>query len=272
MKIYFQSEAECNYFKHLIAYNHLFYKQTKHKRKGYELAIAHIPIHILITCFIKVYFVFRLSKNIKEIAQNVYYYTNQTEIDRIVEWTYFLLQEKSIIKEHFNEYSLFDYLYYFLIKQFQRMPTTTEIYYDMFILFQFKQFHEQLIEIVGFAIDEMKREEEFQHFLHTIREYISFRKPKRSTLHVLQRNPFQLYTHSGEKISDVQLNTLMKKEPLYLIGLDESERNLAPIITLLPELVYIYGNDVNEPKTVTLLNIFQERAKFLPESSFPFHI
>lgn len=272
MKIYFQSEAECNYFKHLIAYNHLFYKETKHKRKGYELFVAHIPLQILLTNFIKVYLVFRLSKKIKEIARNIYYYSNKTEIEQIVEWTYFLLQEKSFMDDQFNESSLFDYLYYTLLKQFQQMPTTTEIYYDMFILFQFKQFHEQLIDIVGFAIDEMKREEEYQHYLHTIREYIHFRKPKRSTLHVLQRSPFEFFDHQGNKISDLQVTRLMRNEPLYLIGLDEKERNLAPIVTLLPELLYIYGNDVNEPKTVTLLNVFQERAKFLPESSFPFSL
>lgn len=270
MKIYFQSEAECNYFKHLISYKDIFFTETKHKRKGYELLITHIPLQIIINSFIKVYFVFRLNDKIKEIARNTYFYTKQTDIERITEWTYFLVQETTFLKEHFNKKSLYDYLYEILYKQFEQMSLATEIYFDTFMIFQLKQFHERLRDIVGFAIDEMKREEEYQYYIHTIRQYIHLRKPKHSAIHILQRNQFEFYNHRGEKITDVELNNLMKKEPLYLVGLDENERNLAPIITLLPEIVYIYGNDVNESKTLTLLNIFQERAKLLPESSFPF--
>lgn len=270
MKIYFQSEAECAYFKHLLSRHQLCYTETKHKRKGHGLYIAHIPPDVFASGIVNVYLVFRLNNNIKDIARNVYYYTNETEVERITEWAYFLLQDKTFIQDMFHKPTLYGYLYELLFNQFRQMQITTEIYYDMFILFPFKRFHEQLVDIVGFAIDELKREEEFQHYVHTVREFIRCQRPKRTTLHVLQRNPFQLYDHAGNKVSAKELKDVVKKEPLYLIGLDETEKNLAPIIAFMPKRIYIYGDDVHEPKTVMLLNIFQERAKLLPEQAFPF--
>lgn len=69
----------------------------------------------------------------------------------------------------------------------------------------------------------------------------------------------------------MDLQTLMQKEPLYLFGLDETEMNLSPLIAMAPEKVKIYGDDPAEPKTLTVINVFQEKAEFQPTREFPFY-
>lgn len=40
----------------------------------------------------------------------------------------------------------------------------------------------------------------------------------------------------------------MQEEPLYMVGLDEDEWNLAPLIAMCPETIYIYGDSPSDAK------------------------
>jgi hypothetical protein len=62
----------------------------------------------------------------------------------------------------------------------------------------------------------------------------------------------------------------MQSEALYIFGLDENELNLAPLIAMVPEKIKIYGNDPSEAKTMTVINIFQEKVIFEHDRHFPF--
>lgn len=56
-----------------------------------------------------------------------------------------------------------------------------------------------------------------------------------------------------------------------MIGLDENEMNLAPLIALLPSNIFIYGDDSSEARTLSIINIFQERVTFCSLNKFPFN-
>jgi len=127
-----------------------------------------------------------------------------------------------------------------------------------------------LTHVVGLAIDEFKREEEHQNFIHSIREYIHKRKPKIEEVHLLQGDPFLFFKGNGSRFTSIELKSIMHKEPLYMIGLDATEMNLSPLIALLPGQIYIYGEYPSEAKTLTIINIFQERVRFYPYEKFPF--
>ena len=120
------------------------------------------------------------------------------------------------------------------------------------------------------GIDELKREEEYQSFVDSVRHYIMRRKAKIDVLHIIQGENFTFYNARGKKYTEAQLQQLMQKEPLYLLGLDEYEQNLSPVITLLPKKIYIYGNHPSEAKTLALINLFEERVQFRPLEKFPF--
>ncbi len=218
---------------------------------------------------VSAYLTVELPLKIERIAREHYYYTDPIEIERIIEYTNCLLQDACYVKQWFKARSLFAYLYKNIHDHFMlHAPTSIYIQFETFVRFQFKTFHQQLIDIVGEAIDEMKREEEYQYFIEKLRRYIQHAPPKCRSLHIVQAEPFRFYTEYGTLLNRSFLRKKMAEAPLYLFGLDEHEWNLSPIIALLPEKLYIYGRNENEGKTVTLLSIFEERARFLSEDAF----
>lgn len=270
MKILFRSSEVLLYFKKLLINKNIVIKEIKQK-EGYTIDIKDISKKQLSESFIRIYQTFYLQGQIDKVINEQYFYCTTEEALHINEWVHWLLQDSSFIKNQFYKTSLFDYLSSSLLLQFEKLPIINEyIDYDTFILFQLKSFHEQLIDVVGYAIDEIKREEEHQQFIQKVRNYISLHEPKCEKLHILQANPFQFYSQWGEKYSDTYLQTLMKKEPLYLFGLDESELNLSPILTLLPKQIIIYGTNPSEGKVITLINLYQERITFVHKNQFPF--
>ncbi|WP_375540675.1 sporulation protein YtxC [Virgibacillus saliphilus] len=81
---------------------------------------------------------------------------------------------------------------------------------------------------------------------------------------------FTFYKHNGKQISTMELRSLMKSEPLYIVGLDEDELNLAPLVAMAPKKIKMYGDDPSEPKTLTVINVFQEKVDFKAYHHFPF--
>lgn len=270
MNIYFRSYDEYTAFKRLIEHKTSIVKETV-SQHGFIIQVKPLSNDELIHLFIQLYIMYRLQLDIQKIIRHDYYFTNETDVERIVEWTNWLLQERTFIDEQFNEQTLFNYLLRTLLNHLRhRSAFQTTINFDTFILFQFKTFQKKLIHIVGYAIDEMKREEEYQHFVQTARMYVQQQIPKTPFIHIVQGEVFQFYNQFGEKIPQATLVSQMRKMPLYLFGLDETELNIAPAISLLPDRIHIYGAEENEGKTVTLLNIFEERAQFYPTEYFPF--
>ncbi|WP_337018057.1 sporulation protein YtxC, partial [Oceanobacillus massiliensis] len=95
-------------------------------------------------------------------------------------------------------------------------------------------------------------------------------EPGLPVIHILQGNTFTFYKQNGKRLSNIELRVMMKKEPLYIVGLHDNEFNLAPLIAMAPEKLKIYGDDPSEPKTLTVINVFQEKVDFEPISNFPF--
>ena len=126
--------------------------------------------------------------------------------------------------------------------------------------------------MVGLAIDEYKREEDHQEFVNMLREYIAKKEPIYNVVHIVQGNTFSFFKADGKRFTRMELRMLMQKEPLYIVGLDEDELNLAPLVALAPKKIKIYGDDPSEPKTLTVINVFQERVDFESINKFPFPI
>src|SRR5699024_9861930 len=100
-----------------------------------------------------------------------------------------------------------------------------------------KPFKEELIDYVGLAIDEFKREEEYQAFINMLREYVTKKETEVPIVHVVHGESFIFYDSDGREWSVHQLRALMKKTPLYLLGFPVEEWNLAPFIAMAPEKI-----------------------------------
>ncbi|MUV39358.1 hypothetical protein JNUCC1_03234 [Lentibacillus sp. JNUCC-1] len=210
----------------------------------------------------------RLSRMINDIIHYNFYYTRTVEMERILALTHWIFfgedEDSQRVKNYKDPAQVIKTIFLTNIKE------STTVHFDSIVNFRFQVFKDQLIHYVGLAIDEFKREEEHQAFVHTLREYVKQKATTYPVLHVVQGKDFMFYKPSGKKFSAMELRMIMHKEPLYIVGLDKNEYNLAPLITLAPEKVRIYGDDPSEAKTLTVINVFQERAHFEPLENFPF--
>lgn len=270
--VYFQKEEEMNYFCDVLYRYHkkVSLQFRKHEHWGRELYIhdRDVTVSQVIRALVDVFMAFRFRTFIERIIRDTYYYEDRVEIDRIVTLTDGVLRDPYFQAMLWKKFSSITEYIYFLLKT--HIQTSSPIHYDSLITFCLHPLRSCLTEAVGFGIDEMKREEEYQNFVESIREYVRRQRAKTACVHVLQHDPFQFFSSSGHRYEPFELKRLMEDIPLYSFGLTTDEMNLAPAIALLPEQIYIYGDHPTEAKTVTLRNIFQERCSFISRNAFPF--
>ncbi|RCW66333.1 sporulation protein YtxC [Saliterribacillus persicus] len=215
----------------------------------------------------KVFVTHKEYQMIRTILGESYYFTEEHEVDRITAISLAILnKDEDIYEASIHKHELHDTLqmiFYYNIE-------STSIDFDSIVRFRMHLYQEHLIQIIGMAIDEFKREEDYQLFLQSIREFLQRRPPEIETLHILQGNPFIFYYENGKRISVKEMNELLCHTPLYLFGLESNEKNLSPFLALAPKKVIIYGEDPTEAKTQNILNIFEENAKFSSLEAFPF--
>ena len=225
-------------------------------------SIAQSMVYVFIT--------YRLGSMLREIIKNKYYFSDKHEVEKIHELAEWIVLGEDldciIIRENKHPIQLLRAIFLMHIRN------TQTIHFDSIVQFGMKVFKEDLINYVGLAIDEFKREEEHQSFINTVREYVIKKEPNIPLIHVLEGNPFHYYSETGSLFSKLELHVLMKKEPLYLIGLPQDEWNLAPLVAMAPKEIKIYVDDSSNPKAQTIINVFQERVTLHSFRDFPYFL
>ncbi|ENH97057.1 hypothetical protein J416_07672 [Gracilibacillus halophilus YIM-C55.5] len=217
--------------------------------------------------FSQLYITHRETTTIRSILQKKYYFTNEAEIEKISTIARSLLEkDEYFYEDRIHQHELRD----ILVEIFLLHVEPPVIRFDSIIYFRLHHYLEQLTDMVGLAIDEFKREEEYQSFVHTLREFVLRKHPNEEVVHVVQGDIFQIYNDDGVLYHREKLNELLDQFPLFIFGLQENEWNIAPLIALAPNHIYMYGDDPSEPHTHTVMNIFQENLSFYPFAYFPF--
>lgn len=272
MDIYLRSSKEVICFcEHL--FNH--YKQIDLEWKKDEIHGNHISLEkveaseqlllAISRALVAVYHSFHLSQRLKQIIKKNYYYTDRIEIERIIEQVYVLLDDpRNELSKKIKE-SLQNLFY-------ERAKNEYSLYFNSMIHFQLSALQEYLIDVVGLAIDEFKREESHQEFIHNVRNFMRKKQSNFKEIHIIQGKEFTFYKESGKKLTKTDIRRLLQEEPLYILGLTTSEYNLSPLIAMAPKQIFIYGTDPFEGKTQSIMNIFQDRVTFKNIQEFPFTI
>ncbi|WP_228275607.1 putative sporulation protein YtxC [Gracilibacillus oryzae] len=216
-----------------------------------------------------VYIKHREYQAIQTILEKTYRFTNPEEKERITSLAKSLIEKDEDIYEHrIHQHELHDILQaIFLLHTEKEM-----VRFDSIVHFRFHHYLEQLTELVGLAIDEFKREEDYQSFIHSVREFIARKQPEVDVIYVLEGNQYHFFREDGTPYKTAELNEVMERFPLYIFGLQENEWNISPLIMLAPNHVYMFGNDPSETRLTTVINIFQENCTFFPIEEFPFPI
>lgn len=275
LEIYFESDQEViSFCEHLFRYNKQIELHWKtHEDWGNHLQFEEkLPrnefMEVIAKSMADVFVIHRLGSMIRNIIKDYYYYSNEDELERIMDLTYWIFtgndSDSLSVRKDKDPKLLMQSLFIANIKN------TAIVHYDSIVNFRMKVFKDQLIHYVGLAIDEFKREEDHQAFVNMLREYIAKKESDQKVVHILQGNTFSFFRENGKPFTKIELRRLIQREPLYIVGLDESELNLAPLVAMKPRKIKIYGDHPSEPKTLTVINIFQEKVEFEPYSNFPF--
>ena len=177
----------------------------------------------------------RLNLMMEEVIKGSYYYTDVEEIERILDLSLWIVtgndRDSKVIRGEADPYSLLHSLFK------ANIEGAKTVHFDSIINFRLNVFKDHLIYLVGLAIDEYKREEEHQTFINMLRDYITNKEPLYHIVYVLQGTPFSFFKHNGKIFSRMELKKLMKREPLYIVGLDDNEWNVAPLIAMAPKQI-----------------------------------
>lgn len=236
-----------------------------------DLTIVHEEtLHVFASSFVDVFMRFRLRPYIRKILQTIYYFENETEINHIIDLSQWILlgddTDSILLRETYDVPQALYSMFLTMIK------SKEAIYFDSICQFRVASMKELFIKHIGLAIDEFKREEEHQTYVQMLREYVSVQEFTTDEIHVIQGSSFQFFRGNGKKMAPFEIKTVMHHAPLYVVGLDTEEFNLAPLIALSPKHIYMYGDDSTDPKTIMVMNVFQERVTFQPLYQFPFSL
>lgn len=276
LEIYFKSDKEVICFcEYLFCNNkHIELNWKAHEDWGNQLQfkkeiLNNETIKVMAHSMVHLFIIHRLSEMVRKVIKNYFYYTNPEEIARILDLAEWIIKGEDEDSLQIRKGDPTELLYNLFQSNLKSKGT---VYFDSLINFRLKAFENKIIHYVGLAIDEYKREEDHQMFIHMLREYIVKKQARLDEIHVLQGKFFSFYRSNGKQFTEKELRRTMHKEPLYIVGLDVEEFNLAPLVALAPEKIYIYGDYPSEPKTSTVVNIFQERVHIKPASEFPYYI
>lgn len=271
--LYFKEEVDLFYF-----CERLFRRQSvidvkweKTLQHYYKLRLdsSSLPETALPTCLTDVYIHHYLHLVYVDIIRHVYMVEADATVEHILQLVEQVSGDDYFLQKIFPKHRSVRQTIYQLIRQY--VEGEEKVYFDAMIRFHFWAFEEKCVRLVGYAVDEWKREEEHQLYIEHLRTFVKHRPTKRRRIHVLtDGGGAMFYEEDGTRLSRVDLERLMEQYPLYVVGLDEREHIISPIITLAPEQILLYAEDTVEGPIQTIMDVFQERVSHLPMNMFPF--
>jgi putative sporulation protein YtxC len=220
----------------------------------------------VVQALIHVFILFRLPVLARGILKSHYYYSDKHEIEHIIPILQSVMQNpkrygtQSDIQTACEFYHMFE----------KDIKKDSILYFDKFMDEQKDIYSSQLVDVAGYAIDEWKREEDYQEFIHSLRHYIKGKMPRLDTLFITYDGELQFFKTSGKRFSMSELKTLQNEETLHFIDLLSTDFPMSSLVAIAPKQIYIFTNKPSDPKIITLQNLYQEHATIYPLRKFPF--
>src|SRR5699024_1319267 len=207
------------------------YKHSKYR--GNELTLLTcLDTEVLVNCFNDLFLHFRLADLVKDKLETVYYYSEDAEINHIINLVSTMIKEQRSGQD----------LKFRIMQLFYHYTANAEtVHYDAMITFSSNSLMKPLVTITGLGIDEWKLDVVYNFFIDSVQMFIKNRHPITDMINIKQVNSFNYFKSNEEQYTRRELMNAMLNTPLVMIGLDENEWNLAPVIALFPINIYIYG-------------------------------
>ncbi|WP_312096240.1 sporulation protein YtxC [Niallia sp.] len=203
----------------------------------------------------------------KEILQKRYFYMDELEQQSILEILHSLIEEEregitSLIKAINIKTCLLESMNNFMVEMH------SEFSFDSFVTFRLKAFFEKLIKYIELSIDEYKMEQEYQVFIHTLRNSLAKKASKVNHIHVLIDLEIQFFDTEYREIPQQELMMLYEQRNLASSSYYIDPYSLGPLLALAPKIIYLYTEDRELPIVRTIINIFEERVQLLEKEHF----
>lgn len=203
-----------------------------------------------------------------EIIENVFYFKDEEEQNQILTIARSILAgDREEIPNHKQYLQKEHYIYEAFAKG---IDEETVFYYDPFLTFRLKKYGEMLIECVQLAIDEYFLEQEYQNLIEGLRFYLKTMPTKIKVVHLVYSNKFTFYNDQYRVISREERTLYLDEKIVFEGNLDIDEIVVSPLVSMNPEVVFIYVDDEHRDHAVivTLQAVFQEKLKILPFIAF----
>ncbi|MDQ1144795.1 putative sporulation protein YtxC [Bacillus sp. SORGH_AS 510] len=195
----------------------------------------------------------------REILCDQYYFTDMEEQQQIIDIIYSILdgqrEDLSVFLKEINDES--DLIRTAIDEILQDHVTFS---FDSFVKFRLRSYLQALESYIEIAIDEYKMEQEYQMFVHMLRDFLVNREPKMNTLHLLFDEEITFYNEHFVEIKRGELTRLIDRKLLVNHPVYIDSVSIAPLLSLAPTFIFIYTKDPDEPLVRTIKNIFEERV------------
>ncbi len=253
-------------------YNHLLkYVPNNHAVETILLLEDRYIVKFLAGCFssglLKVIktafndFITKIKRDdwLREIIKNKYYFEDLEEQQQIMDIIYSVLEGQRedlaiFIKETTEETASIEAAIHHIFQE------NVSFSFESLLKFRLRPYLQTLEDYVELAIDEYKMEQEYQMFVHMLRDFLINREPKLPALHLLFDEEITFYNEEFEEMKRGELIRMIDRKLLVNHPVYVDSASIAPLLSLAPTSIFIYTNDPDEPLVRTIKNIFEERV------------
>jgi putative sporulation protein YtxC len=202
----------------------------------------------------------------RSILSETYFFTDVEEQDQIIDIIYSVLEgERKDLAPFMDGFDEDGHIKQAINEIFNEKISFS---FDSFVKFRLKAYVERLSQWLEIAIDEYKMEQEYQVFIHTLRNFLADRKPQMNHLHLVIDENMSFYNQYYMEIKRSELfkaidRRLLVNHPVYV-----DSATIAPLLSIAPDRIYLYTDDQQQPLVRTIVNIFEERVELSPISAF----
>ncbi|MBY0124040.1 putative sporulation protein YtxC [Bacillus sp. S/N-304-OC-R1] len=143
--------------------------------------------------------------------------------------------------------------------------------FDSFVKFRMRPLMDQMVKYVEISIDEYKMEQEYQMFIQMLRDFITGKDPKFKKIHLLIDDGIHFYDENFFEIKRGDLSRMIDRKLLINHPVYVDSVTIAPLLSIAPEIIYLYTDDKEQRLVRTIQNIFEERLTVSSISEFFHH-
>ncbi|MGJ7912787.1 sporulation protein YtxC [Neobacillus sp. LXY-1] len=198
----------------------------------------------------------------KEILAQQFYFTDDEEQQQILDILHSILEGKredlSVFIREVNEEAeireAIDYV-------FQEKISFS---FDSFFTFRLQVFRQLLESYVEVSIDEYKMEQDYQMFVHMLRDFLASRESKMDILHLLFDEEITFFNQDFVEMKRSELTRMIDRKLLVNHPVYVDSTTIAPLLSIAPTTIFLYAKDAEAPLVRTIKNIFEERVIIKP--------